>query len=427
MKYLIIGNSAAGIGGIEGIRSRDSKGEITVVTDESYHVYSRPLISYYLAKKVDFEQMKYRSDEYYQKNDVQLFMNKKAVNLNSRKQQVILEDGKQLDYDKLLLATGGQPFIPPIKGKDKENIFTFIKLDEVKKIKNNIKSNDSGKVIILGGGLIGLKAAEAFIKHGLEVIVVELAERILSTILDRKAASLVKDYLQQKGIKFHLADTVVEFKGNEKVEKVKLQSGLTIDCDLAVIATGVKPNLSLVKKQDIDYNQGIIVDKYLKTSGENIFAAGDVCEGYNMLSGTVGVIPIWPNAYNQGYTAGKNMTGDSKKYEENFAQNSIGFFDLSMITAGIINPEFDENVLDEDKRYQIYDDKKSDEYLYKKFIIKDNKLVGYILVNNVDRAGILTGLIKDQKNIADVKEKLLNENFGLLSVNKKWRQEKILN
>ncbi len=420
MNYLIIGNSAAGVGGIEGIRSVNKNDNITVITDEPYLAYSRPLISYYLADKVKFQNMNYRSKSFYEKNNVNLNQGNKAVKLNTDKKDILLNNGQKINYDKLLLTTGGKPFVPPIKGSDKSNIYTFLKIDDVKNIKNYIEKTNSKQVIILGGGLIGLKAAEAFIKKGLKVTVIELSDRILNAILDKKAASLMKSYLQNKGVEFYLSDTIESFQGKQKVNKVNLKSGKNLRCDLVVIAVGVRPNLSLVEDNNIDYNNGILVNKKLQTSYKDIYAAGDVCEGYNMLSGSTGVVPIWPNAYNQGFTAGQNMAGGNEIYQENFARNSISFFDIPLITAGTINPEQEDD-------YEIYRNIDKDNFIYKKILVKDNKLAGFILLNKVDRAGILTGLIKEQINIKDIKNTLLSKELELLSLNESLRKEKILN
>lgn len=442
MNYVIIGNSAAGIGAVEGIRKYDQQGKITIISDEPYHTYSRPLISYYLAGKVNQEQMKFRPYDFYEKNRVETILGKRAVKIDQSSKTVSLEDGQQIGFDKLLLATGGKPFIPPIKGSEMENILTFIKMDDVRAIAERLETAGvrdcqgredypekerivvTGhdqlrpvKAVILGAGLIGLKAAEALVKLGVKVTVVELADRVLSTILDHEAAALVQSHLEDKGISFELEDTIEEFIGEKAVRKVRLKSGFVINCDLAIVAVGVRPKVNLVEGTGIEINRGILVNKKMETNIEDIYAAGDVAEGYDMLKGTAGVIPIWPNAYNQGLTAGENMTGADKTYEEGFARNSIGFFGLPMITAGIINPEGDE--------YEILVDKAVEDNTYRKVVLRDDKIVGFIYLNKVDRAGILTGLIKEQQDIGDIKEKILADDFGYLTFSEEWRRAKL--
>jgi len=417
LDYVIIGNSAAGIGAVEGIRRVDREGKITIISDEEYSAYSRPLISYYLADKVTQEEMKYRPDEFYNQNNVDAKLGIKVTEVNEDDKKVLLEDDEEVTYDKLLVATGGAPFIPEMKGVNKENISNFIKLDDAKAIASDIKESEAEEVVILGAGLIGLKAAEALIKKGLKVTVVELADRVLSAILDKEAADLVQEHLEEAGINFILEDTIIEFLGDEKATGVKLKSGQELDCDLAVVAVGVKPNVSIVKGTNVEVNRGLVVNDKLETNIDDIYAAGDVSEGYDMLHEMAGVIPIWPNAYNQGLVAGQNMAGSNESYREGFARNAIGFFDLSMITAGIINPATDE--------YEVLIDKVEEDKVYKKIVLKDGKIVGFIYLNDVDRAGILTGLIKEQKGVEDIKNQLLADDFGYIDFDKEWRTQKL--
>lgn len=417
MDYVIIGNSAAGIGAIEGIREIDADGRVTVISDEPYHTYSRPLISYYLADKVDWEQMKFRSDDFYAENNVETKLGVKATGINEAAKSVNLANGEEVEFDKLLVATGGTPSIPPMKGINKDNIYNFIKVDDAKSIAGKIEDLETGKVVILGTGLIGLKAAEALVKQGLDVTVVELADRVLSAILDNEAAKLVQHHLEEKGINFIFEDTITEFLGEDEVAGVKLESDQELNCDLAVVAVGVRPNTEIVKGTDIEVNRGIIINDRLETDTEDIYAAGDVAEGEDLVRKTKEVVPIWPDAYNQGRTAGMNMAGAKEDYTESFSRNSIGFFGLPMITAGIIESAGDD--------YEVLVAKDEAEKVYKKIVLRNDRIVGFIYLNDIDRAGILTGLIKEEKNVAEVKDQLLNDDFGYLSFSKEWRQEKL--
>ncbi len=418
MEYVIIGNSVAGIAGAEGIRKQDKQGNITIISDEPYNSYSRPLISYYLADEVDLKKMQYRSQDFYLQNNINCILAKKVKGINCSNNELNLEDSNKINYDKLLIATGGKPIIPPIKGSRKNNIYTFLKLNDAKRISKQINSVKSNKVVILGAGLIGLKVAEALVKKGLEVYVVELAARVLSSILDERSAEIVKDHLQRKGIKFCLQDTITEFIGEENIKGVKLKSGVEINCDLGIIAIGVKPNISPVKDTPIKTNKGILADEHMKTNIDDIYTAGDVCESCDILSGNNNIVPIWPVAYSQGFTAGQNMSGVNKSYKVGFARNSISFFGLSIITAGIINPA--SNI---DHNCEIY--QKKSEKSYKKIIVRDNKLIGYILINSGSRAGILTALIKEQLDISEMKDKILDDKFGYLFFSRQFRAKNL--
>ncbi|MBS4026472.1 MAG: NAD(P)/FAD-dependent oxidoreductase, partial [Clostridia bacterium] len=309
MHYVIIGNSVAAAGAIEGIRQVDQEGMITLFSDEPYHIYSRPLISYYLADKVTGEQMKYRPEDFYRKNKVTACLGEKITLVEPDKSQVVLARGEKVAYDKLLIATGGKPFIPPIEGLDKENVHTFLKWEEVKKIKEKIVGGKK-QVVILGAGLIGLKAAEGLSGAGCQVTVVDLADRVLSAILDKQAAAVVQQHLEEHRLKFCLENTVSEVLGDQGVTWVVLKDGTQLPCDLLIVAIGVMPNVDVLGAESkMEINRGILVNQQMETNITGIYAAGDVAEGLERLSQERRVLPILPNAYRQGEVAGINMAG----------------------------------------------------------------------------------------------------------------------
>lgn len=415
MHYVVIGNSAAGIGGVEGIRKIDKDSKITLISDEPYHTYSRPLISYFLAGKVNENNMKYRESNFYQINNVEPKLGIKVVWIDFNTREVILGNNEKINYDRLLIAVGGKPFIPSIEGWGKEGVYCFSKLDDAKILRT--VCIPGAKAIIIGAGLIGLKAAEALRLLGVDVTVVELANRILSSILDEEAAGIVQNYLESHQIKFILNNTVKSFNGNEKVESITLMDNTTLECDFIVLAIGVIPNVDMVKDTPLTVNRGIVVDKFMRTNIEGVYAAGDVCEAYDLIYGMQRVIPILPCAYRQGEIAGQNMAGGNAEYEGGFAMNSIGFFGLPMITAGIVKPD--------GEGFEVLVKKDLQRNIYKKLILKDNKIVGYIYLNSIDRAGIITNLIREKIDVNPFKEEILDDNFGYVNLPKDYRRQKI--
>ncbi|MBZ4665849.1 MAG: FAD-dependent pyridine nucleotide-disulfide oxidoreductase [Mahella sp.] len=416
LEYVIIGNSAAAVGAIEGIRQRDNTGSITVISEEPYYAYSRPLISYLLAGTADDKKMAYRDVGFYEDNGVSLLLGVKAVSIDTTSKEVILSNGKAVTYDKLLIATGGKPFVPPMKGGDKKGIYTFIKRDDAERLKAVAKPGT--KAVVIGGGLIGLKAAEGLVKCGVDVTVVELADRILSTILDEQAAAMVQEVLEGHNINVILNDTVTEVVGDNTVSGVILKNGQSIECDMVITAIGVRPNTDVAANTDISINRGIKVDDHMRANVEDIYAAGDVAEAYDIVYEDQRVTPIWPNAYMQGEVAGRNMAGDDVVFDSGFARNSISFFGLPMITAGIIKPVGNE--------YEVTSIVQPDKKVYKKAVFKSNRLVGFIRLTDIDRAGILTGLIKEKIDVSPFKDKLLDEDFGFVYMPKSYRKEKLL-
>ncbi len=414
MKYVIVGNSAAAVGAVEGIRKVDQTGTITLISDEPYHTYSRPLISYYLAGKVSDNQIVYRPEDFYTTNDVQVKLGCRVKSVQTSEKQISTDEG-DITFDKLLIATGGKPIVPPIQGSDKAGITTFIKWDDVKQLKE--LAGKGKKAVVIGAGLIGMKAAEALVQLGVETTVVELSDRILSSILDKAAADMVKEHLENKGVTFRLNNTVTEVRGDAAVTSVVLKDQTEIPCDILVVAIGVTPNLDIVKDTPVKVNRGILVDNKLNTNIPDVFAAGDVSEGFDILLGTNRVMPILPNAYLQGEVAGQVMAGAEVTFPGGIAFNSIGLFGLPMNTAGIDNPEFEgyEVLVSEDKAAKSY----------RKIIIKDNKLVGFILLNQIDRSGILTGLIREQVDVAEIKNALIQQDFGYVHFSPDTRKEKL--
>ena len=242
MKYVIIGNSAAGIGTVEGIREYDKDGEIVIISDEKYDTYSRPLISYVLKEQVTYENMRYRNADFYEKNKVTKLLGKRVASINADKKEVSLEGGETVSYDKLMVATGSKPFVPPMAGLDKvTKKFSFMKLDDEKAIQKTVF--DGARVLIVGAGLIGLKAAEALEHYNAKMTVVDLANRILPSILDEDASEIMQKHIESKGVKFILNTSVSEFTENT----AKLANGETVEFDMVILAVGVRPNTELVK------------------------------------------------------------------------------------------------------------------------------------------------------------------------------------
>lgn len=414
MNHVIIGNSIACAGCIEGIRKISKEDNITVISEESYRIYSRPLISYWLSHKISTEKIYYRAKDYYEKNKVHTILGKKAIKVDFERQKVILEDLREIKYDKLLIATGGKPFIPPIKGYPKKSVFTFIKFDDVKQLDKELKLGT--KAVVIGAGLSGLKAAEALIKRGCKVKVIEIANKILGSILDDAASKLVKEYLEKKGIDFYLENSVIEITGEEKIRKVILKNGEIINTDILIIAIGVIPNVDIFQGTSLNIKRGILVNEKMQTNIPNVYAAGDVTESFDSILETHRVIPIFPNAYSQGKIAGVNMAGGEATFDGSFPVNSIGFFDIHIMTGGINNADDKIETL---VRFE------EDKMLYKKLYISNNKIVGFIFINSFDRTGIIVDLMRRRIDISSLKDKLLSDSFGFLDFPKEFRREKI--
>jgi len=406
MKYVIIGNSAAAIGAIEGIRSVDKTGEIVIISNEKYHTYSRPLISYWLEGKVTEEKMLYRKESFYDDNNCKTMFGKTATKIDAKAKTVEMADGEKVSYDKLCIATGSKPFVPPMNGLDSvKSKFTFMSLDEAKAVKSAVAADS--RVLIIGAGLIGLKAAEALHKVGCSLTVVDLADRVLPSILDNEGSAIMQKHIESKGVRFILGTSVDTFNGNTAT----LKTGESIEFDTLIIAVGVRPNTELVKEAGGEVIKGISTDTKQLTTLPDVYAAGDCTESYDITTGSVKILALLPNAYMQGEVAGINMAGGKAEYKNAIPMNAIGFFGLHIITAGCYAG---------DKDYVV-----SDQNSYKRLVVKDGKLIGYILIGDVRRAGIYTSMIKEQIPLETVDVELMVSAPQMMMFSKQRRLEKL--
>ncbi|MDI6786427.1 MAG: FAD-dependent oxidoreductase [bacterium] len=403
MHYVIVGNSYAGIAALEAIREIDKEGRVALISDEEHHVYSRPLISYYLAGKVTSDKMFYRPENFYKKNKVETLFGKTVTKVYPEEKKIQLNDQSVITFDKLLVATGGKPFVPLIKGLSAKNIFTFTKYDDAKVLGKIVKKGT--KVVIVGGGLIGLKAAEGLNALEAEVSIVELGPRVLALALDEISGEMLNSRLTNKGIRIITKHTVSEILSNEQgeVSGVILDDKRELGCEVLVVAIGVRPNMDLLKDTSINVNRGILVNEYMQTSDRDIFAAGDVVETYDMINEKNNVIAIVPLAFDQGRIAGFNMaTGLKRKYLGGLSMNSVEVYGLPIMTMGLTNSTDDsQKVLSYEK-----------DGIYRKLVFLGDNLVGVILVGDVAKGGMLTHIIKSKKNVSSYKDRLINGEFS---------------
>lgn len=399
MKYVIIGASAAGLAAAEAIRKADAQGTITVLTEEAYMPYSRPSISYYLKGKVKESDMALRKPNFYREKKIDIVKNTKATAIDTKK-KVVKAGRKSYPYDKLCLCTGSKPFVPPMENvKGKTNALTFLDLKAVKDVK--AIANEKTRAVVIGAGLIGMKAAEGLVKICKSVDVVELSPRVLPSILDAKSAKQVKKHLENNGIRFHLENTVVRAASKGKqITAVTLKNGKKLPCDLLILAVGVRPQTELAEKAGLAVDRGIITDtETMQTSDPDIYAAGDCCVSVDMLDGSKKIIALWPNAVQQGNVAGAQMAGADITVGGTYSVNAIDFFGLRICTCGLINAQGEQY---SDKIIQHGDS-------YKRLVFEGDKLVGYVLINSSVNAGLYTNLISNQISLDTLQGDIMDD------------------
>ena len=411
MRHVIIGNSAAGISAAETIRRLDPGCSITIISDESYPAYSRCLLPELLAGDIGEDRLRIRHRDFYTRNNIETKLGKKAIAVDTEMKQVALENGETVPYDKLLIATGSVTTFPPLEGMDLPGVFGLRTLGDAKKILETAGS--ARRAVVVGAGLVGLEAAYALYRRGLEVTVVEKAPQIVPQQFDATASGILKKDMEAEGIRLVLdtgirgiiGPTLWERLFKRKGKGVVLENGSRLKCELVVVATGARPNIDIVKNTGIKVNRGIVVDNLMQTGIPDIYAAGDVAETVEVVTGLRTITPIWPNAVAQGKFAGYNMAGREREYNGLIGmQNSVEFREEPAIAVGItqVNP----------KDYEILSVYRPEQNVYKKLVIKDNVLKGMILVGDIAGAGVFSALIRTKTNIGQIKHQLLRDDFS---------------
>jgi len=389
MRYIIIGGSAAGISAVEAIRSIDRTSPIELFSSEGTPFYSRVLLSYYIAGAITKEELHFRPLEFFSENKVTAHLGQRVERVLPESKSIRMEDGREYPFGRLLIATGSSPKILDIPGKDKKGVVVMRNIDHAQEIVNRLEEIKTA--CVLGGGLIGLRTGYALSVRGVKVKVIVKSSHVLSQMLDRDAAEMIQGTMREHGIDIRTGQDSVEIVGKESVEGVILDNGERINCQLVVIGKGVQPNVDLISSTPIKVNEGIVADETMRTNLPDIYVAGDIAETYDLSTGKMGINAIWPCAFEQGRVAGLNMAGKKAKYDGSFRMNSLDFYGLPVISMGITR-------MDGNKFQQVQRKTKN---TYRKLVLKDGRIIGAILVGQVQKAGILATLLKKRVNVSD--------------------------
>jgi NAD(P)H-nitrite reductase large subunit len=346
--------------------------------------------------------MLFRPADFYQRNRIELIAGKKVNRIDPGQKIAELTGGDTIAWDKLLLSTGGSPITPPMKGLDRQGVFNFITLGDAKQVDEYLTGINHA--VVIGGGLIGISVTEALAKRGVITTVVEMKDHVLNTILDETASAAAELVLRREGIKLVTGHTVTEISGLEKVSGVTLDDGSKIPCEMVIVAIGVVPRVELARDAGLKINRGIIVDRQMRTSATDIYACGDASEAYDYITDSNHPIPIWPNAYIGGRAAGYNMAGRITEYPGGTAMNSINYFGIDISSAGLIASPDDGHYSTLAQRIDA---------VYRKVILRDGIVKGMIFVKDIDRSGLVFGLMRDGTDVSEFQDSLIRDDFGL--------------
>ncbi|MBI5639553.1 MAG: NAD(P)/FAD-dependent oxidoreductase [Nitrospirae bacterium] len=389
-RYVIIGNGIAGTTAAANIRKLDSDGSITILTDEPYPFYSRIRLIEFLSGEVDDKEKLLRKEAWYDEKNIRLLRDTPATAINPIQQEVVTSSGLIVTYNRLLLAAGGSCFAPPLPGADKRGVFTLRTLADAIAIKNYAKRS-TGRVLLLGGGILGLEAGNSLRKLGNRITVVEFFPRLLPRQMDPEGAEMLKRQMEKMGFVFYLDAKAREIAGADRAEALILDDGTSIDCDMILISAGIRPNTGLGQKTGLEINRGIVVNDRMETSLRDIYAAGDLTEHKQICYG------IWPAAEKQGEVAGINMAGGSATYQGTTISNTLKVAGIDLVAVGNIDADMKEDSVVV---------KDPDHFIYKKLVIEGKAITGAILFGDIgDRKKILRA-IEEKRDISGIRDAL---------------------
>jgi nitrite reductase (NADH) large subunit len=389
---IVIGNGMSGLRTIEDLFDiTKDKYNITIFGDEPYYNYNRIMLSYLLSGEKTFEDTIINHKTWYDEHNITLHKGDKAIAVDKIAKTVTSESGKVLSYDKLLIATGSNSFIPKTKGSELKNVIGFrTKLDS-DTILELIRKDKTA--VVVGGGLLGLEAAYGIAMHGIKTILVHRSGSIMSQQLDSTGGRLLQKNLETYGIEFKLNTTIEEISGNDVVENVTFTDGTNVDSNIVVFATGIIPNTEIAKVADLDIKKGIVVNDHLQTSDENIFAIGECAEHGGNTYGLVA--PLYEQAK---FCAKKLADVPSDGYSGSTLSTRLKISGVDLFSAGdYMGDETTEELILLDEKVGIY----------KKLVIYEDKIIGVVLYGDTVDASWYLKLLKEQTDISDLRTKIL--------------------
>lgn len=384
MKYLIVGNGVAGTEAALAIRKNDSDGEITIISQSAHLFYYRPRLIDYMAGEVSLDKFTIYKSQFYARMSIKNVLGTQIVKIVPHENSVISKDGNRYGYDKLLLATGADCFVPPIDGVNKKGVFSLRGVEDADSIRGYCQ--DITDVVIIGGGLLGLETANSLRKLGKKVTVIEVFDRLLPKQLDYEGADLLKNLLEEKGLSFVFPDMVVAVQGENKVENVVLKSGNQLRAGAVVICAGIRGRDKLAREANIEVEKGIVVNDTMQTSKEDIYCAGDPTEHDGKLYG------LWPPAKEQGRIAGLNMAGISTEYKGTVCSSTLKVTGIDLYSAGDFNSQDGEVLLSKDRNS------------YRKFVLKNNQSIGAIVVGDQEAISVVSNVFEGNTSPEEFKK-----------------------
>lgn len=413
MHHVILGTGVAGTLAAETIRRLAPSHRITMIGDEPSPLYCRPMISLLLEGAARPSDLPLRPPDGFTRLGARALLGQRATAIDAHRRQVHLADGQTVAFDRLLIATGADPRSINAEGLDLEQISAMRTVGQVEAMLAALPR--VRRALVLGGGLVGFKAAYSLLRRGLPVTMLIASDYPLALQVDATAGAMILEELRRHGLEVRVGVEARAFEGRKAVERARISDGSTLACDLVVVGKGVRPARAPVPREAVAVDLGILVDEHLETTCPGIYAAGDVAESVDLARDTRWVNALWPEAVEQGRVAGANMAGRRVTYPGSLSRNVIRIFGLDLMTAGLVTPpaapEFD--ILSSvDRRLGTY----------RKLVFRGERLVGFTLVNAVEQGGVLTALIRSRTPVEGPRARLLAPGFNFAALLTRGRQ-----
>jgi len=384
-RLVVLGAGIAGLTAATEARRQSAEVAITLVSRETPHPYFRLNLTRFLAGEVPEENLLMQTPRWFEEQRIDI-MTAEAMAIDREQRQVRLRDGRQLAYDRLVLANGAHPFIPPIPGATREGVQVLRTLEDAHTILRRLAHGK--RVVCIGGGLLGLETAGALARRGATVTVVEGFAWLLPRQLTPRAGKMLQERLDAQGLTVSCGVAVRELTGDESVRGVLLENGEELPADFVVVAAGVRPNSHLARQSGLKVHGGVVVDDRMFTSDPAILAAGDVAEHRGRLYG------IWPASFAQGVIAGSNAVGGQAEFSGIAPSTRIKVLDVDLFSIGQIQPE--------DASTKVFEDTRNGAYCA--LFSRDGQLVGAVLYGDTSRAGLLKEVVESGRQISEFPE-----------------------
>jgi nitrite reductase (NADH) large subunit len=399
LRYVILGNGAAGISAAETLRNLDESSEITIISAENVPTYTKFLLPDYVGGRLDREKLFLRNIKNYEEHKINLILNKNFDEIDVKNKCIKLTCGTKVEYDKLLVATGAKPVIPKIYGLDNSNYLTINSIADADIMRN--KAAEGKNAVIIGGGLTGIETAYALKNLGMNATIVERENLMLPQHLDSTGSEIFTNQVQKDGIKVLLSKNITSVTSGEE-NFLEFSNGEKLNYHMLVIAIGTRPFLDIFEGTGIKCQRGILVDQYLESTVKDVYAAGDVAESSNYQSKGYVSGYIWSNALLQGKCAAFNMAGQPKEFSgSEAANNAIRLRDVPLISMGLVKPD--------EKDFEVIVELDKESNVYKKIVLKDNKVKGMIFLGDVKTGNIIADYIRKDKDVSDIKHLIYSD------------------